>query len=121
MAARATAFQLGAGYHDDLKPRDAVDLVRKRQESVMLTEQVKFLNVDFVYTMFVREGKVVYSQASLSDEQLADKTYDFYLQPSDVPKSDPVVIEALKTQTTQFETAVDDQYGYLRSAIRAIA
>ena len=117
MAARATAFQLGAGYHDDLKPRDAVDLVRKRQESVMLTEQVKFLNVDFVYTMFVREGKVVYSQASLSDEQLADKTYDFYLQPSDVPKSVPVVIEALKTQTTQFDTAVDEQYGYLRSAI----
>ena len=56
MAARATAFQLGAGYHDDLKPRDAVDLVRKRQESVMLTEQAKFLNVDSVYTMFVREG-----------------------------------------------------------------
>ena len=117
IAARAAAFQLGAAYHDDLQPRDSVDHAKKRAESVMLTEQAKFLEVDFLYTLFVRDGKVFYGQASLSDEQLADPQYDFYLAPSDIPKTDPIVMQALATKTAQFDSSVDEKYGYLRSAI----
>ena len=117
MAARATAFQLGVAYHDTLPPRDSVDQAAKRAESVMLTEQAKFLKVDFVYTMFVRDGKVYYSQGSLSEKQLADPQADFYLQPSDVPDTDPLVRRALETKEPQFDSSVDEKYGYLRSAI----
>lgn len=116
-AARAAAFLLGPGYHDDLKPRESVDLAQKRKESELLTRQAEFMEVDFLYTMMPRGDKVFYGQGSLSEEQQKDTGFDLYLQPSDVPTTDPMVRQAIATKQTIFDSSVDEKYGYLRSAI----
>ena len=120
-AARAAAFLLGPGYHDELKPRDGVDLAQKRKESESLTRQAEFMEVSFLYTMVLRDDKVFYGQGSLSEEQLKDAGFDLYLQPSDVPTTDPMVREAISTRQTIFDSSVDEKYGYLRSAIVPLA
>ncbi|WP_269530835.1 methyl-accepting chemotaxis protein [Chitinimonas sp. BJYL2] len=116
-AARSFVYLLGEDYHDKLAPQGEVDMAAKRRESERLTEASKFLGVKYLYSFVVRDGKVFYGQASLSDEQLADPKVNFYLLPSDVPDTDPVTLEALKTGKAQFMEANTAQYGFLRSIV----
>ncbi|QNM96956.1 methyl-accepting chemotaxis protein [Chitinimonas koreensis] len=114
-AARAYVYILGADYHDKLAPRESADLAAKRREAERLTEASRFLGVKYLYSFILRGEQVIYAQASLSDEQMADPKFEFYLKPSDVPDTDPIVRKAAQTGQPQFISSSDPVYGYLRT------
>lgn len=58
MASQAYAYILGVDYHDQLPPRNQVDLKQKRQESVRLTEASQAMKVEFLYSHVEHEGKI---------------------------------------------------------------
>ncbi|GAB3257908.1 methyl-accepting chemotaxis protein [Chitinimonas naiadis] len=119
-AARAYVLLLGQNYHDKLPPRESVDLAQKRQEAIKLTRAAAFLKVQYLYSFVVRDGKVFYVQASLSDEQEKDATFELYLKPSDVPETDPHVLEAIKSGKPLFDESDNPQYGHLRTIIMPV-
>ncbi|MBE9608363.1 methyl-accepting chemotaxis protein [Chitinilyticum piscinae] len=114
-ATRSYVLLLGADYHDKLPPREQADLPRKHAEALKLTEATKFLGLNYLYSYVVRDGKVLYTQASLSDEQARDPSFEFYLKPSDTPETDADVIRAVQTGQPVFLESNNPQYGALRS------
>ncbi|HEY9102498.1 methyl-accepting chemotaxis protein [Chitinimonas sp.] len=119
-AARSYVLLLGQNYHDKLPPRESVDLKQKREEAVRLSRAAEFLKVQYLYSFVVREGKVFYVQASLSAEQEKEPGFEFYLKPSDVPETDPHVLEAIKSGKPQFDESDNPQYGHLRTIIMPV-
>ncbi|QLG88498.1 methyl-accepting chemotaxis protein [Chitinibacter bivalviorum] len=117
IAAQSYAFIIGTAYHDQLPPRESVDLTAKRKEAEHLTTVANALGVKYLYSFVVRDQKVFYTTASLSPEQLQDPKIDFYLKPSDVPETDPATIVATQTGQTQFSENVSPEYGFLRSIL----
>ncbi|MDW5415194.1 methyl-accepting chemotaxis protein [Iodobacter sp. CM08] len=116
-AAQAYVYIIGRDYPDTLPDRSKVDLAAKRRESLLLTEAAHFMDVMYIYGFTVIDGKVFYTQASMAEAQVADKQFDFYLKPSDVPAEEPAVLLALQTGKAQFIETDDPIYGHLRSII----
>lgn len=114
-AARSYVLLLGETYHDELPPREQVDLARKHAEALTLTRATDFLQLNYLYSYVVRDGKVFYTQASLSAEQAKDPSFEFYLKPSDTPETDGDVLRAIQTGQPVFLESENPQYGHLRS------
>ncbi|QLI80622.1 methyl-accepting chemotaxis protein [Chitinibacter fontanus] len=113
-------YFIGPNYHNQLPPREQVNLAAKRKEAEYLTGIVKTLGVEYVYSFIVRDGKVFYTTASLSAEQLKDPKIDFYLKPSDVPETDGATLLAQQTGQAQFSENVSPEYGFLRSILMPV-
>ncbi|WP_348944317.1 methyl-accepting chemotaxis protein [Chitinibacter sp. FCG-7] len=116
-AARAYIHIIGSQYHDRLPARDQVDLREKRREAERLTQAARQMGVNYLYSFIVREQQVIYTTASLSDEQLRDPTVDFYLKPSDVPETDPATRLAKQSGQAQYSENDSPEYGFLRSIL----
>lgn len=116
MASQAYAYILGVDYHDQLPPRNQVNLKQKRQESVRLTEASQAMKVEFLYSYVEHEGNIFYGQSSLTKEQLADPNFDFYLQPNDVPTLDPRTREVMRSRQPSFADTTS-QYGHFRGVL----
>ncbi|WP_051304457.1 methyl-accepting chemotaxis protein [Chitinilyticum litopenaei] len=116
-AARSFVLLLGTTYHDSLPPREQADLAQKRAEAIRLTRATEFLDVAYLYSYVVRDGKVFYTQASLSPEQERAGDVEFYLKPSDTPENDPNVLKAVQAGQAVFSETENEQYGHLRSII----
>ncbi len=116
-AARTYSLLLGGDYHDNLIPAEQADKAKKRQEAEMLTHASEYLQVKYIYSFTVKDGKVFYAQASLSDEQMKEADFNLYMAPSDVPETDPYVLEAQKTQRAQYFETINEQYGHLRTIV----
>lgn len=114
-AARSYVLLLGETYHDELPPREQVDLARKHAEALTLTRATDYLQLNYLYSYVVRDGKVLYTQASLSAEQAKDPNFEFYLKPSDTPETDADVLRAIQTGQPVFLESENPQYGHLRS------
>lgn len=115
--AKSYPYFIGPNYHNSLPPREQVNLAEKRKQAEYLTQIAKSLDVEYVYSFVVRDGKVFYTTASLSDEQLKDPQLDFYFKPSDVPETDDATRLAHQTGQMQFSENVSPEYGFLRSIL----
>ncbi|WP_273431962.1 methyl-accepting chemotaxis protein [Chitinibacter tainanensis] len=120
MAALAYVQIIGPNYHDNLPPREQVDLKSKRQEAEHVTAVTKALGVSYLYTFIVNGSQVTYTTASLSDEQLKDPNHEFYLKPSDVPETDAATIRAAQSGKIEFEESTSPQYGFLRTILMPV-
>jgi methyl-accepting chemotaxis protein len=119
-AALSYVYIIGANYHDQLPPRDSVDLAAKRKDAERLTTIANNIGVKYLYSFIVNGNQVTYTSASLSDEQLKDGKTEFYLKPSDVPETDPKTLEAKRTGQPQFLESNSPEYGFLRTILMPI-
>jgi methyl-accepting chemotaxis protein len=118
-AVKAYVYLLGPEYHDNLKPIDQVDLAAKRKESERLTAASEFMGLAYLYSYVQRGEDVLYTQSSLSKEQMADPKASFYLVPSDEPAVPAQVKKAIATGQPLFtsSSAATSIYGALRSVL----
>ena len=113
-AARGYLYVVGTEFHDTLKPKAEVTTDESRAMSKRITDYSKTQKLPFVYSFVEHEGKIVFAQSSLTEEELADGKTDYYLADYDNKAAMEKLREVFKSKKTD-ALEYTDKFGSFRT------
>ncbi len=113
-AARGYLYVVGTEFHDALKPKAEVSSDDSRALSKRITEYSKAQKLPFVYSFVEHDGKIVFAQSSLTDEEMADGKTDYYLADYDNKPAMDKLREVFKSKQAD-ALEYTDKFGSFRT------
>jgi len=104
----------GENFHDSVVDENSVSEKDYLNTVLELSRFAKELNVEYVYTMVKRDGKVLYTSTSDSDEAIRDDDYDKYFDEYEEPSDELVAVFDTKEQIYE---EYEDDLGFFRSVL----
>lgn len=111
VAAHATAKLLGDEYHAGLKDKTSISKNKEQETILLLNDFVSDINVVYLYSLIMENGKILFASSSQTAEEFAKKE-TVYFDPYD--DADQAIFDAFETGKEQF-AEYKDQWGEFRS------
>lgn len=111
VAAHATAKLLGNEYHTGLKDKTSISKNKEQETILLLNDFVSDINVAYLYSVIMENGKILFASSSQTPEEFAKKE-TVYFDPYE--DADQAIFDSFNTGKKQF-AEYTDQWGEFRS------
>jgi len=111
IAGHATAGLLGDDYHANLTNETSISTAKEQETILLLNKLVSDIDVYYLYTVIMENGKILFATSSQTPEELARKE-TVYFDPYD--DADQLIYEAFITGE-EYYAEYKDQWGEFRS------
>ena len=111
VAAHATDNILGKDYHAGLTNRSSLSKDREQKTIQRLNDFVDDIRIAYIYTVLLRDGKIVFATSSQTPEEMARKETVYFEPYAD---ADQAIFDAFETGREQY-AEYQDQWGEFRS------
>jgi sigma-B regulation protein RsbU (phosphoserine phosphatase) len=109
-AAYAIDEILPPDYHDRARTKNAISEKEYMKYLYELTNYAKKINIYYLYTFVIINGKKYFTSVSATDEELKNKTYDKYF--TEYPYNSEITKRAAKAVSPMVMEVSDSKYGH---------
>lgn len=111
--AYAVKFAFGESFHNNITP-ESVSEDQHKNNIRLLNELTQKIDLEYLYSMVLKDGKLYITSSSATDEELKNDDYSKFFD--EYPEFSEGIRKAIDTMQPQFEET-EDSFGYFRSII----